>query len=191
MPDSLYDNIGNINQGTLTTILAANQASTIDTVLNDKSDAFSTTYTSLDNVGNNYQVAQYYNLQTGRLENVLKDLASKGNENVNIANQNIALNTRNAEIKEWYFNNKLDTLFVFQLIFISLCLLAVIAYLLKLGVFGSGFFGMLVGLLILIVILVIANRAIYTEKVRDKRYWTKRGFSSVGDALPGVNKKCK
>ncbi len=191
MPDSLYTNVGNIAQGTLTDIAEANRAATIDTVLNDKSDAFSTTFTNLDNIGNNYQVAQYYNLQTGRLENVLKDLADKGNENVKIANQNIALNTRNAEIKEWYFNNKLDTLFVFQLIFISLCTLAVIAYLLKLGVFGSGFFGMLVGVLILVIILVIANRAIYTEKVRDKRYWTKRGFSSVGNALPGVNKKCK
>lgn len=190
MGDSLYETLGQLPSGTLTTVATANQATAIDTILNGKSRAFSDVYTPLDNVGNNYQVAQFYNKQTQRLSNVLTDLAQKGSTNTGIANQNIALNTRNAEIKEWYFNNKLDTLFVFQLLFISLCLLAFLAFLMKLGYFGSGFFGMLVGLLIIILILVIANRAVYTEKVRDKRYWSKRGFSSVGDALPGVNKKC-
>ncbi len=177
----LITEINNAPSSTLTEILRANQADTIKGVLDDKSTAFADTYTSLDNVGNNYQIAYFYNQQTDRLKNVLSD----------VANKNIALDTRNAEIKEWYFNNKLDTLFVFQLLFISLCLLAVISYLQKVGIFGVGFFGMLVGVLIIVLILVIANRAIYTEKVRDKRYWTKRGFTSVGGGLPGVNKKCK
>jgi hypothetical protein len=187
----LITEINNAPSSTLTEILRANQADTIKGVLDDKSTAFADTYTSLDNVGNNYQIAYFYNKQTDRLKNVLSDVANKGQENVTIANKNIALDTRNAEIKEWYFNNKLDTLFVFQLLFISLCLLAVISYLQKVGIFGVGFFGMLVGVLIIVLILVIANRAIYTEKVRDKRYWTKRGFTSVGGGLPGVNKKCK
>lgn len=190
MGDTLYDTLGQLPAGTLKSLTGINQDTTTDTILNGKSKAFSTAYTALDEVGNNYQVAQFYNQQTQRLSGVLTDLAQKGQTNTGIANQNIALNTRNAEIKEWYFNNKLDTLFVFQLLFLSLCLLAFLAYLMKLGFFGTGFFGMLVGLLIIILILVIANRAVYTEKVRDKRYWSKRGFSSVGDALPGVNKKC-
>ena len=182
--------INNINQGTLTDFTTGNANTLEGTILNEKADAFSTAYTTLDNVGNNYNAVQFYNKQSEKLNSVLGSVASEQLKNASIANQNLALNTRNAEIKEWYFNNKLDTLFVFQLIFISLCFLAVIAYLMKIGIFGVGVFGMLVGLLVIVMILTIANRAIYTEKVRDKRYWTKRGFSSVGDALPGVNKKC-
>lgn len=182
--------INNLNSGQLTQFTGANQSNLVKEVSDDKADAFQTSYSNLNNVSNNYNVAQFYAKQSKKFTDVVTGLGNQGANNLAIADQNIALNTRNAEIKEWYFNNKLDTLFVFQLIFLSLCLLAFIAYMMKLGFFGSGVFGMLVGLIIISMILVIANRAVYTEKVRDKRYWTKRGFSSVGDTLPGVNKRC-
>ena len=193
MKEHFYDYatvINNINKGTLADFTTSNQNTLIKEVSDDKADNFKSTYTNLDNVVNNYNVAQFYAKQSKKFNDVLNGLNNQGNANLAIADQNIALNTRNAEIKEWYFNNKLDTLFIFQLLFLSLCLLAFLGYLMKLGFFSTAFFGMLVGLLIIILILVIANRAVYTEKVRDKRYWTKRGFSSVGDVLPGVNKKC-
>jgi len=74
---------------------------------------------------------------------------------------------------------------VFQLIFISLSLLGVLAYLIKMNIIGAGVFGAMIGILIVVNILVIANRAVYTDKVRDKRYWSKRGFGVVGSPLPG------
>jgi hypothetical protein len=40
-------------------------------------------------------------------------------------------------------------------------------------------------------ILLISNRAIYTDKVRNKRYWNKRIYGVVGSALPGGIQKCK
>jgi len=39
-------------------------------------------------------------------------------------------------------------------------------------------------------ILLIVNRAVYTEKVRNKRYWNKRIYGVVGSTLPGGTKKC-
>ena len=183
--------INNISKGTIDTYTAEKTEELKRDLSDTKADAFSTTYTNLENIANNYNAAQFYNQQSRRLSGVLTDVATQSGNNAAILNQNTDLQTRNAEIKDWYFNDKLDTLFVLQLLFITLCLLGFLAFLMKQGYFGMGFFGMLVGVLVVGIILVIANRAIYTEKVRDKRYWSKRGFTSTGNNLPGVNKKCK
>lgn len=183
--------ISNISKGELAEFTAGNTDDLVNELSNTKATAFSDTYASLENIGNNYNAAQFYNQQSKRLSGVLTDVANQSGKNAAILNQNTDVNTRNAEIKEWYFNDKLDTLFVLQILFISLCFLGFLAFLMKQGYFGMGFFGMLVGVLVIGIILVIANRAVYTEKVRDKRYWSKRGFTSTGNNLPGVNKKCK
>lgn len=132
-----------------------------------------------------------YTTQSKNLNTVVSDLAGTQDYNLSTAKRNSDTAQRNQEIKEWYYNNKLDTLFVFQLMFISLCILAAIAFAAKMGFISNTLVGILIGFEIVIMILIISNRAIYTDKVRNKRYWNKRIYGVVGSSLPGGIQKCK
>jgi hypothetical protein len=95
---------------------------------------------------------------------------------IGTARFNNQLATRQYEINEWSYGNKMDTLFVFQILFITLLLSASITYLHKLGFFGAPLLGTLIGALLFIDILIIANRTRYTAALRDQRYWNRRQF---------------
>jgi hypothetical protein len=171
----------------------ANTTDVVNTLTDNVANAFMPSLNSTISAANNYDILTNYTINSSNLNTTLNDLKGQQTKNLDIASRNTATASRFREIKEWYYNNKLDTLFVFQLIFISVCLLAVLAYLMKIGIIGAGVFGAMIGILTIVVILVIANRAVYTDKVRDKRYWTKRGFGIVGSPLPGgiLASKCQ
>jgi uncharacterized membrane protein len=135
------------------------------------------------------QTSLFYYLQRNR---DLKDIGSQfSNVNENsrqTAEYNNQLAKRQNEINEWTFNNKLDTLFVFQLLFIVLLLCSVLVYLQKAGFYNTALLGVLSGLLIFIIVVTIANRAMYTNNTRDKRYWNRRKFPTK--ELPGGSSEC-
>jgi hypothetical protein len=170
----------------------ANKEKLISKLTNDMANSFNAGLRTATGSAVNYDILSNYVIQSKNLDTTLGELAGQNSTNTNIAEGNAATNSRVREIKEWYYNNKLDTLFVFQLIFISVCFLAVLAFLIKLGFINSAVFGICVGIAIIVMILLIANRAVYTDKVRDKRYWSKRNYGIVGSPLPGgiVPTKC-
>ena len=91
---------------------------------------------------------------------------------------NIELLNRQIEISEWTYNNKMDTVFVFQIIFIALLFVGVLMILNKTGLVGWGFVlysSIVVGVLVSIIII---NRAVYTNSTRDKRHWTRKQFAN-------------
>jgi hypothetical protein len=89
---------------------------------------------------------------------------------------NKQLLNRQIEISEWTYNDRMETLFVFQILFISLMIVAILMYLKVAGMVGGAFVGYAIFLLLLIVVIIITNRAMYTNKIRDKRTWNKRKF---------------
>jgi len=182
---SLSDALNGMTSAQLRTYTETNKNDLRTTLTNNMASAFLPSLNTTSNAANNYDVLTNYTINSKNLDTTLGDLKGQQSANLNIANRNVATASRFREIKEWYYNNKLDTLFVFQLIFISILLLAVLAYLMKLNIIGVGVVGAMVGILLIVNVLVIANRAVYTEKVRDKRYWSKRSFGIVGSPLPG------
>jgi len=95
------------------------------------------------------------------------------------------LSSRQSEINEWTYHNKMDTLFVFQLVFISLMTVALLMVLSSQGYVGSGFVMYTMGILAFIMIIVIINRYVYTRTTRDKRNWDRRRFGpDAGIASP-------
>jgi hypothetical protein len=170
----------------------AGQASTLQSTLTGQfADSFGQSLANTQNTARNFDIMTNYTTQSNNLNTVVKDLAGTQDYNMSTAKRNSDTAQRNQEIKEWYYNNKLDTLFVFQLIFISLCVLAAIAFAAKMGFISNTLVGVLIGFQIVVIILIISNRAIYTEKVRNKRYWNKRIYGVVGSPLPGGIQKCK
>jgi hypothetical protein len=190
MPDnpldiSLSDALNGMTSAQLNTYTESNKNDLRTTLTNNMATAFLPSLNTTSASANNYDILSNYTINSKNLDTTLADLKGQQAANLNIANRNVATASRFREIKEWYYNNKLDTLFVFQLIFISILTLAVLAYLMKLNIIGVGVVGAMVGILLIVNVLVIANRAVYTDKVRDKRYWSKRAFGIVGSPLPG------
>lgn len=170
----------------------AGQASTLQSTLTGQfADSFGQSLSNTQNTARNFDIMTNYTTQSKNLNTVVSDLAGTQDYNLSTAKRNSDTAQRNQEIKEWYYNNKLDTLFVFQLMFISLCILAAIAFAAKMGFISNTLVGILIGFEIVIMILIISNRAIYTDKVRNKRYWNKRIYGVVGSPLPGGIQKCK
>jgi FlaA1/EpsC-like NDP-sugar epimerase len=99
---------------------------------------------------------------------------------------NIDLATRQVEINEWSYNNKMETLFVFQIVFISLLLMSLLFYLKSTGLVGGSFVWYVFLLLVLIVGLIIINRAVYTATTRDGRYWNRRRFADNNSRLSPI-----
>lgn len=189
---ALNSALAGMSTSDLNTYKDTNKTQLINRLSNDMANAFNAGIRTAQGSAINYDILSNYVAQSKNLDTTMGDLANQNTKNTNIAQGNAATNSRVREIKEWYYNNKLDTLFVFQLVFISICFLAVLAFLIKLGFINSAVFGICVGIIIVVMILLIANRAVYTEKVRDKRYWSKRNYGIVGSPLPGgiVPTKC-
>jgi hypothetical protein len=189
---ALNNALNSMSSSELKTYTSSNAQNAQDTLTNNFANAFAPNLKNVNAASADYNAMSNYTIQSKNLNTVIDDLSQQQTTNLNIANRNSSTAGRTREIKEWYYNNKLDTLFVFQLIFIGICLLAVIAMLSKLGFLSNAIVGILMGILIVTLILLITNRAVYTEKVRDKRYWSKRMYGVVGSPLPGgiVPTKC-
>lgn len=100
------------------------------------------------------------------------------------ANTQIA--KRQIEINEWTYNNRMETLFVFQILFISLMLVAILMYLKGAGFVGRIFTGYVLLILVAIVILIIINRSMYTNRIRDRHSWNKRRFDDDNKMIPST-----
>ena len=87
---------------------------------------------------------------------------------------------RQYEINEWTANNKLDTLFFYQLLLITLTITAPLLYLNKNGLLPSAAFYGIVGILGIAVVLTLLIRYQYTVGSRDLRYWNRRRFAQMG-----------
>ena len=89
---------------------------------------------------------------------------------------NIDLANRQIEINNWTYNNKMDTLFVFQVLFMSILFISILVGLQKGGVIGAPFVWYALLLVVLLVAIIIINRTMYANNRRDTRLWNKRRF---------------
>jgi hypothetical protein len=89
---------------------------------------------------------------------------------------NIELASRQVEINEWAYEDKMETLFVFQILFMSTLFIIILFYLKDTGIFPSSFVWYVVFILVLIVGILIINRASFTARKRDRRFWNRRRF---------------
>jgi len=148
----------------------------LDDILKDREATFQKTYT--DAVRNNaIQHSLFFYQQRNRdLETLGTAIKTKNEAEIGTTKYNNQLATRQYEINEWSYNNKMDTLFVFQLLFVTVALAAALMYVSKLGFVSQSVVGIIVGILLVIDILVLYNRYNYTNKIRNKRYWNKRNY---------------
>jgi hypothetical protein len=148
----------------------------IANVLDERSSTFQKVHT--DAIRNNsiQHSLMFYHMRNKDLDEMGKAFVAANKGSIDVATNNKNLGTRQNEINEWAYGNKLDTLFVFQILFITVLLSAGLVYLQKLGFFSSALLGVLTGILLFIDIVIIINRVNWTSRVRDQRYWNRRQF---------------
>ena len=83
---------------------------------------------------------------------------------------------RQFEINEWTAANRQETLFVYQFIFFTVCVLTILAGLYRMNVIGGYFTSFASFLALFVMVMIIVYRAQYTAFKRDKRHWNKRRF---------------
>ena len=101
----------------------------------------------------------------------LYDHLKSQSDNLQVLNTNAK---RQYEINEWTSNNKLDTLFFLQILFISLTLTAVFLFLMQNGLLPYYLFGLFSFLTVAFAVIVLIYRARFTAVKRDGRYWNKQ-----------------
>jgi hypothetical protein len=89
---------------------------------------------------------------------------------------NIDLATRQTQVNEWAYHNKMDTLFVFQILFISLLFVAILLVLKGQGLLGGGFVWYSLFIVMLLDVIIIVNRSVYTNTRRDSQMWNRKRF---------------
>jgi hypothetical protein len=148
----------------------------MNTLLSDREATFQKTHT--DALRNNaiQNSLLFYQQRNRDLDELGTTLKGQNVAAIQTAAYNADLATRQYEVNEWSYNNKLDTLFVFQILFVTLLFSAILVYLHKAGFFSAAFLGLIVGIVLFINVMIIANRATYTDKTRNRRYWNKKNY---------------
>ncbi len=159
----------------------------LDGILTDRQGTFQKTYT--DAVRNNsIQHSMFFYQQRNRdIDNLGKAIQNQNETAIGTTRYNNQLANRQYEINEWSYNNKMDTLFVFQLLFVTILIAAALSFVHRIGLIPMSVLGLAVGLLLLVDIGVLIYRYNYTRMTRDQRYWNKRQFPKreIPQGTPG------
>jgi len=166
----------------------------VDNLMNEtlqrKQDAFKKTlvdtgrYMDMDH---NAQLYKTRSSDVSKLEKVIQDVNTKYEAGIDSDKK---LTRRQFEINEWAYHNKLETLFLLQLLFISILILVLFLFLSKNGYISTMVAGSLSVLLFLIIAYVGYVRWSYTNSTRDSHKWSRRSFPAEEGGAPSTNAHC-
>lgn len=83
---------------------------------------------------------------------------------------------RQGEINEWQAQNKFDTLFFLQCMFIYLMIFIIFIYIWRKGLIPNSTYYYIIIICTIILLCIFWNRYMYTTTYRDNRYWNRRYF---------------
>ena len=136
-------------------------------------------------VDTNIGSAMYYLARTKDLENLARDADKITKDQLNVIDVNENLSLRQNEVNEWSNQNKLDTLFFLQVMFVGLCFIGVLLFLSINGIIPSYLFKMISLVVTILILLTLVIRARFTSVARDSRYWHKARFPKQPDVVSG------
>jgi len=168
---------------------ASDYSRIINQIDTDSKTDFNSSFTNAQNASGSVLT---YGQMIGRnmsLSNAASTMTNANRDAQNLASNQKDTYTRQAEINEWSAQNKLDTLFFLQILFIFLGIIIVLIFLRQAGIMSGVSVNMTIGILLLVVIGVLWNRASYTAKSRDSRYWNRR-FLGLSDSNLSVTAQC-
>ena len=156
----------------------------IDNITRQKEDTYNKVYGDLNRSFDEQKAVQGYNTQTTKLSSLYDNIYDNQTTYANSLVQNKDTYGRKYEMNEWTIQNKKDTLFVFSFLFIILSLFILLAVLFKMNLISSTICYITGSVALMIFILIIINRAQYTDLLRNKRYWNKKNFGGKYGTIP-------
>ena len=156
--------------------LESNVTDAINSVKAQKSSKFNDLFDQMTGSDNNITSTAYYIARTKDLTDFATDVDELMVKQLNATDVNAGLASRQNEINDWANYNKLDTLYIMQILFISLSFVAILSYLLSNGSIGYALFAFLCYSIAAVAVLMLIFRWRYTNVARDGRYWHKTKF---------------
>jgi hypothetical protein len=149
-------------------------------VTKEHSDNFQKVYGDFTRASDGTSNILYYHTRNKDLDNTQQAIFSKTKSEANAILTDSQNAKRQFEINEWTSNNKLDTLFFFQLLLIVLTLMAPLLYANKIGMIPQSVYYGVSSLIGIAVVLTLLVRSQYTSQIRDNRLWNRRKFAQMG-----------
>lgn len=95
--------------------------------------------------------------------------------------------SRQSEINEWTYQNKMETLFILQLVFLGLLFVSLVGILGRMGVVNRMYMWYIAFFFGVVLFLFWMVKAGYTKEVRDRRFWSKRTFEGDFQTRPAIS----
>ena len=187
MPASPIDNVEKATETylatqfeTLKTKSGTEQQSTLNNVINtavtEKEVIMTDIFNNLESSSNAYKNGAFYKQRNDELAQLQDAVVARTNAEKDAYDQDSHNAKRQFQVNEWSAYNKLDTLFVTQLLFISLVFLAPLVYLKTRFLIPSNVFYGILLIIVLIFVFTVAWRVQYTDKSRSNLFWHRRRF---------------
>lgn len=144
--------------------------------LDKKRAAFQKAHTDLGRYMDMDHNANYYKMRNEDLLGLQGQMGERSRAVVSGIKHDKDLTRRQVEINEWYYGDKLETLFFLQMFFMILLAEAIVLFLQKNSFITSHFAAFLTFILFSVVTAVGLYRWRYTSDMRDSRFWQKRNF---------------
>jgi hypothetical protein len=203
---SLYDDINNTlslqdivkasalsdlrnNPNGLQNYINSNTTNLYNAVASEHSDTFQKSFTDLQRSTNTAKNVLYYNARNKDLNKVQGMVLDRATSAAADATYDSEIARRQFQINQWTNENKMDTLFFMQLLFIYLTLLVPLYYMKNIGILPSSVFYGVISLLLFAVIMTVVVRAQYTNYTRDTHLWNRRKFATMGGP-PNLSVSC-
>jgi molybdopterin converting factor small subunit len=153
-----------------------NVGETVREVDKNKSSKFNELFDQAIGADNSVVSAAYYVARTRDLNNLARDVDSLAVKHITVSEVNKDLVNRQHEINEWSNSNKLDTLYVIQVLFVCLSLIGILAALFSMGMITKTPFLAISMFLLVIFVIVLIMKWRFTSVIRDEQYWNKMKF---------------
>jgi hypothetical protein len=153
-----------------------NVGETVREVDKNKSSKFNELFDQAIGADNSVVSAAYYVARTRDLNNLARDVDSLAAKHITVSEVNNDLVNRQHEINEWSNSNKLDTLYVIQVLFVCLSLIGILAALFSMGMITKTPFLAISMFLLVIFVIVLIMKWRFTSVIRDEQYWNKMKF---------------
>lgn len=167
---------------------AAAQASLINKIKIAETNNFIQTVNAADGASNDMLTYGVMLSRNKTIDDIATDLKHKNEKSANGSKDTYI---RQGEINEWQAQNKLDTLFFLQTLFLFFTLMVVLMFLRRYGILTTGILYMIGGLFTVILVGILWNRASYTFNSRDPRYWNRRYIGLADSGLSAKSATCQ
>jgi len=148
---------------------------------------FLTSVNSSDGASNNTLTYAVMLSRNKTIDDVASDMTKRNLSLINGAKETYI---RQGEINEWQAQNKLDTLFFLQIVFLFLTIILCLVFLRRYYIITKNIFWVFTVIFMIILLGTLWNRAAYTYQSRDQKSWNRR-YIGLEDAGLSAAKKCE